>query len=517
MTPNGTKTWQYDDYETVGPTENGKRVFQSLTLVQSGQPSAEQLQYAFNTHGGLRSAVFAQTPASGFTPSSGNPWYDATHLASVRARTWYAYDAEGRSLSCQTYWDTWNSGSSSYSSTAVLDNECAYELTGLNRGLKTSSSFYTGSGVNWTLNHTETYAYDPNLDYLTGASYGDGLPNATPTWSYDAAGNRTNTVADNLNRPITINGVSSTSDILGNRLALGSQSYGWDCLNRMTSYGSTNSYVYRADGSRVSKQVGSTATKYFYDGQMGVEDQDTTSGVSTITDYGLGARGVDYISRLASGVTTNGFPLYDGHGNMTACLFRSGTSSYTLANQRSYDAWGVVRQGVATGDPKGRYCATLGHKQDDESGLVYMRARFYDAPSGRFLSEDPRFYGPTLFAFCQCDPVNYSDQTGKSPSFSQLFWGILGGTVGVCGAGLGCAGAAVTGSTLLMLGIGVLMQLGPAGVTMATTIVDSLTPAAISGIGLAAVLACAAYCAVCAVLCYWDDTFDMNEAYGSGG
>jgi hypothetical protein len=79
-------------------------------------------------------------------------------------------------------------------------------------------------------------------------------PNATPNWTYDPAANRTDTVADNLNRPISIGGVASTSDILGNRLTFGSQSYGWDCLNRMTSYGTTNTYVYRGDGMRVSKK-----------------------------------------------------------------------------------------------------------------------------------------------------------------------------------------------------------------------------------------------------------------------
>ena len=41
------------------------------------------------------------------------------------------------------------------------------------------------------LSRTETYGYDQYLDYLTSANYNDGLSNASPTWSYDAAGNRT--------------------------------------------------------------------------------------------------------------------------------------------------------------------------------------------------------------------------------------------------------------------------------------------------------------------------------------
>jgi len=33
---------------------------------------------------------------------------------------------------------------------------------------------------------TQGFTYDSQLDYLATASYGDGLPNASPSWSYDA-------------------------------------------------------------------------------------------------------------------------------------------------------------------------------------------------------------------------------------------------------------------------------------------------------------------------------------------
>ncbi len=69
----------------------------------------------------------------------------------------------------------------------------------------------------------------------------------------------------------TKRGTSTNCEILRNRTAMGtSTTYGWDALNRMTSYtagGASNSYVYRADGMRVSKSVGSTSTTttYAYD------------------------------------------------------------------------------------------------------------------------------------------------------------------------------------------------------------------------------------------------------------
>ena len=67
--------------------------------------------------------------------------------------------------------------------------------------------------------------------------------------------------------------------------------------------------IYRADGMRVSKLAGGVATRYRHDGQMGMEDAETQGANTTVTRYGLGARGVDMIERTASnGAVTTGFP-----------------------------------------------------------------------------------------------------------------------------------------------------------------------------------------------------------------
>ncbi|RYD66955.1 MAG: RHS repeat-associated core domain-containing protein, partial [Verrucomicrobiaceae bacterium] len=58
--------------------------------------------------------------------------------------------------------------------------------------------------------------------------------------------------------------------------------------------------------------------------------------------------------------------------------------------------------------------ASIGHRQDDESGLIYMRARYYDPQAGRFISEDPSMDGINWFAYCANDPVNYSDESGRN-------------------------------------------------------------------------------------------------------
>ena len=265
---------------------------------------------------------------------------------------------------------------------------------------------------------TETYGYEAERNYLTSFSTTDGLAGASKTWSYDAAGNRNDaTAVDNLNRLTAMSTTNYTNDILGNRLTR-TYSNGreatttWDCLSRMLSYkyytNTVTTYDYRADGLRTHKAKASTHNYYRYDGQMGMQDVEVKPGVLNITNYGLGARGVDIGS-------TNGdvwYPVYDGHGNMVATLSKSG-SGYNVSNRRSYDPWGNLRLGSIYTEPNGRYCANLGHKTDDESAMIYMRARYYEPSAGRFISEDRVMSRANWYIYCNNNPVTRSDRSGN--------------------------------------------------------------------------------------------------------
>jgi RHS repeat-associated protein len=121
--------------------------------------------------------------------------------------------------------------------------------------------------------------------------------------------------------------------------------------------------------------------------------------------------------------------MYDGHGNMVSNLkinrvFANGTysnanvagtsSTHPTSGDRKYDVWGAVRGGNTTGYPNNRYCANLGHVVDDELGHIYMRARYYEPGTGRFLSQDPAMEGGNWFLYVGNDPVNKIDISGES-------------------------------------------------------------------------------------------------------
>lgn len=317
-----------------------------------------------------------------------------------------------------------------YTSEAIKGYSAAYELTGTyKRGLKTSTSFWSQNSGNPSQfasspDRTETYTYDDQRDFLASATYNDGQSPSAPVWTYDARGNRYSGTCyfDSLNQQNECSGYWYMFDKLGNRTQRKNKttnavtSYTWDELNRMTGT-SAWTYTYRADGMRTLKRKSNEGTQFRYDGQMGIQDIDytgTTLGtwVAT-TNYGLGARGIDVMEKTTSTGTSTYYPLYDIHGNNMFLLSKSGTS-WSLSNGRTYGVWGEVRTEQAAGAPSGRYVASIGHKADDESGLIYMRARYYEPARGRFISEDTARQWINWYSYCGNNPVQNVDYSGKN-------------------------------------------------------------------------------------------------------
>ncbi len=179
------------------------------------------------------------------------------------------------------------------------------------------------------------------------------------------------------------------------------ETYTYDVFNRLTGYrkndGPQVSYTYRADGKRKSKIVNGVETEFVWDG-----DNMIMSGTEK---YSYGVGGIEFSDACTY--------VKDIHGNVISGIDGEGN----ILSTYNYDSFGNVLKadGSMQTDPF-RYC---GEYTDTESGLIYLRNRYYDPSIGRFITEDPIRDGSNWYIYCDNNPVMYVDPSGLIPSVME--------------------------------------------------------------------------------------------------
>ena len=96
----------------------------------------------------------------------------------------------------------------------------------------------------------------------------------------------------------------------------------------------------------------------------------------------------------------------DAHGDVVMTV--NGISG-TVNTPYEYDAFGNQRYISVLDDNPFRYC---GQYFDNESGLIYLRARYYNPKTGRFINEDPIRDGLNWYVYCGNNLVKFVDPSG---------------------------------------------------------------------------------------------------------
>ena len=112
----------------------------------------------------------------------------------------------------------------------------------------------------------------------------------------------------------------------------------------------------------------------------------------------------------------NNYYLTDEQGSVRYVLDADGN----VQNDYRYDAFGQRIAGQENIPNRLRYNAQI---EDDQTGLYYLRARYYNTGNGRFTQEDVIYNdGLNLYAYCSSNPVMYSDPSGfaKKPCKSKV-------------------------------------------------------------------------------------------------
>lgn len=263
---------------------------------------------------------------------------------------------------------------------------------------------------------TDSYTYNPRAQLTSANASG-------ATWAYDAA-DRTTTLngstlaydnADQLTSltPATGPATSFTFDNRGNRTAStvtgagSSTTYAYDQAGNLTSFtpagGSASTYKYDGDGLRSSKTpAGGSQTWTAWDTVTGSVPLLLSDSSTTFYIYGPGDVPIEQIK---SG-TVNTYLMSD---QLNSTILLTGTAG-TITGTWTYDAYGNTTGHTGSGSTPLLYD---GQYQDSESGLYYLRARYYEAGSTQFLTRDlVAALTRSVYAYASQSPLNNADRSG---------------------------------------------------------------------------------------------------------
>jgi RHS repeat-associated protein len=322
---------------------------------------------------------------------------------------------------------------------------------------------------------TVTFQYDA-LHRLTEETIVDPIRGSqTVTYAYDAVGNRlsktdsTGTTGYNYdanNRLSSAGGVTFSYDDNGSLIlkedGSATQIYVYDFERRLVSTismdGAILQYRYDADGDRVSKESAGQVTTFVVDKNTTfhrvLEELDDAGDIVFHYTYGAelisqdgGGSNVRFYHRDAAGsvrmltdsgaVVTDEY-LYDAFGNL---LFQTGNSSNTFQ--------------------------FAGEQFDDETGLYYLRARYLDPVTARFITQDA-FQGTTedpaslnAYVYANSDPTTFRDPSGNMALGEYA--GVVKKTVDLALSkwGFGAAAAAGFGALATAVSLGIQQQFVP--------------------------------------------------------
>ncbi|PIP84385.1 MAG: hypothetical protein CO113_18245 [Elusimicrobia bacterium CG_4_9_14_3_um_filter_62_55] len=408
--PEGDTTFVYDAVGDV--TRMAKYDGSSVDLVYDALDRVTQATQKLP--GGFTATLSYTFDANGNRTSMSTPWGSFSYTYDVLDRVTsisnpfgqiiqFQYDALGR----RTQMSYPNGTKTNYSYDPV--GQIA-QIVHMKTGEQTAFAFknydYDPSGNPTAITDTagaHTFTYD-DLDRLETANHppAAGLPRNSESFTHDKVGNRlsdavrTGYAYDDANRIQSDSAYTYTSDDDGNVTSKTDRTTGerttfvYDSGNRLIRVEASTytiaSYQYGLTGDRVEKIVGGATTRFVYDGRRVLAILDASNNLLALFTNGPGTDEPLIMRRGGNDY----FYHQDALGNVKALTDSQGQIVETVQYQ-AYgravvkDAMGNMHAASTVGNP----FLFASRELDAETGLYYMRQRYYDAEIGRFYSEDP--------------------------------------------------------------------------------------------------------------------------------
>ena len=292
------------------------------------------------------------------------------------------------------------------------------------------------------INSPIDYTYDKKDQLLTATN---PLMNQTnEVFTYDITGNRlrksgqtTDSVYNDNNQLTDDQTYTYTYDDSGNliqkihKTSKATTKYDWDIENRLIQVtkhetedalpSETITYAYDALGRRIEKNINGNIKRYVYDNEDILMEFNKDNLFQKFYLHGLGID--EPLAMLEDNTDTEDtedlkahYYHKDGLGSITSITDDTGNEKEKYV----YDAFGKAtifdeeERQIASSQLGNPYFFT-GREYDNETGLQYHRARYYDLDLGRWISEDPIEFNSgdeNLYRYTLNNPVNWFDPNG---------------------------------------------------------------------------------------------------------
>jgi len=324
----------------------------------------------------------------------------------------------------------------------LLKLEYNYGAAAQNNGsLKEQKITVPTVGANQGFTATQTYAYD-NLNRIQSATENVSSQQTwKQTFQYDRYGNKSFDAANTTTLGSCPQTVCNPTISTGNNRFSTGQGYSYDSAGNVTQDAEARQFLYDAENHQKEvKDAGNNSIgQYFYDGEgkrvKKISNAETVifvydGGGQLVAEYSTALSQVPQVSYLTADVIGSPRIITDQNGNVTS------RKDYTAFGEETFTANRTQGLGYQPDNLRQDY---TGYQKDDESGLDFAQARYYNSSHGRFTSVDPLTASASIknpqtfnrYSYGLNSPYKFTDSLGLKSECPGVGNGIV--TLGDCG------------------------------------------------------------------------------------